>query len=615
MKSSRQYRLWLIVAALMAALFAFAGCGGTGNNVPGTKKTPAVTSSVSVKTPAASPSSPKKTGVAEKLKDGDKPDEKGFSSTGIVKYDPPKKDSFTRDEIQEIKKDGYLAYFYRRKYHPMEIKVVWDSVNTLFPDYSRRQKLQATRSILAYHWVVYRTTFTHNMFKNVAITKKYRSLIKQFAKIHQVPAPMVEGVITWENSGGLTKESWAACVGVGQLSKGAVQVAHSFYDRAVSNLHHNAKMLRKGWLNYQLPMLGYGAQRMLDRAKQLNVRTRHREMAKKQGVKDDRLIPECNVEDAVIYLKLLYHNYNKRIDLAISAYHNGGLNNNDIIRDYLNRRQSNQLGTNARQKEIMAGILEKDLKFVSLWEDSRSRDMLNGLRTVYGNRTTPANRLLSLGDESDIYPWKVAAAYGALNADEKVLQYLVDKYNGLWDVVELSGLRVYDDVEKIRQAIRNHWLVPMPKVYKDKGIAGLKDASAEYRKRNRVYNYYIGPELAGFLIDLSREYRRRTGNYKLKIPIRRALESRILEIYNKDKIPDKSIPHLTGYAVEIDLANADNQPVLYGILKEWYLYDRIYFINRSREKRVTVNPRFGKYYYNVYRDYVIKQRKKKKTKE
>jgi len=140
-----------------------------------------------------------------------------------------KKNSFTKKEIEEISQDGYLSYFYRRKYSKPEVKIVWDAVNKLLPNYSREDKLLATRSILAYHWVVYRTTPTHNMSANVNVTRKYRDLIERYAKLHDIPVEMVEGIITWENSGGISKRSWAACVGVGQLSAGAVHTAHKFY--------------------------------------------------------------------------------------------------------------------------------------------------------------------------------------------------------------------------------------------------------------------------------------------------------------------------------------------------------------------------------------------------
>ncbi|MFP4498949.1 MAG: transglycosylase SLT domain-containing protein [Vulcanimicrobiota bacterium] len=367
---------------------------------------------------------------------------------------PLKTDNFTQKEWREIKQDGYMAYFYRRKYSKEEIMAVWKGVNELCPDYSREEKLLATRSILNYHWVVYRTTPFHNLAANVKVTRKYQHLIDKYSQLHQVPAKMVRGIITWENSGGTTKESWAACAGVGQLSRGAVKTAHEFYIPFVKRSRELADDYYQITRQTGFPLFNALARYHENDSEKFNVAEKHRQLRLKYKVEDERHIPECNLEDAVVYLKLLYNNYNQRMDLAISAYHNGGLNNNDIIRNYIKRNHGLLLDPSVEQTRIVEALDKHKIKFIDLWDDNISRDMLNGLRTVYGHQTNSYNRHLSLGDESDIYPWKIIAAYSILSAPGKTLKRLVKKYEGPWDVAELRGMKVYKTIPEVRQAIK-----------------------------------------------------------------------------------------------------------------------------------------------------------------
>lgn len=526
------------------------------------------------------------------------PDKKAFGNI----IPEIKKVGFTKKEIEEIGRDGYLSYFYRRKYSKPEVKIVWDAVNKLLPRYNREEKLLATRSILAYHWVVYRTTSSHNISANIRVTKKYRDLIKRYAKLHEVPPEMVEGVITWENSGGISKRSWAACVGVGQLSAGAVHTSHRFYVPYVKKEKKLASAYRKLNKSFNFPLLKMTCKKHEENAHLFNVAKRHRKKRIALGVKDGRTIPECNIEDSVIYLKLLYNNYASRMDLAISAYHNGGLNNNDIIGNRLKRLTGGKTGGNMTQKEIISAINQYDLSFIDLWKDNTSRDMLNGLRTVFGHITTPANRRLALGDESDIYPWKVIAGYAALDAPEPVIRGLIEKYRGPWDVAECRGLRTYADYNMIRRGIKSGWLVKLPSLmYKDNGIGNIEGATSSYLKKRKVYNYYVSPEMIGLLHEINDMYRRRTGNNKVKVPLRAALDSRMLERYTPASIPDRYRTHLQGVSVDVDLAKAPYRNKLYRILKELYLGDRIYFVRNGGANRVCINPRYGKYYYEKYR--------------
>jgi hypothetical protein len=505
--------------------------------------------------------------------------------------------------MTEIKRDGYFSYYYRRKYSPEEIRVVWNAVNTLCPNYSKDEKLLATRSILAYHWVVYRTTFTHNMNNNVAVSAKYRDIIRNMSKLHQVPPEMAEAVITWENSGGISRRSWAECVGIGQLSMGAVQTSHLFYEQYLKRHRQEArryKFLHKhtGYGIFQSALNIHQAE--IDK---FGLAEKHKKLRIKYKVDDERLIPECNIEDAVVYLKLLYGNYGQRMDLAISAYHNGGLNNNDIIKDYIKRAAGGIPTADFSQTDIIGAIQKYNISYVSLWNDFRSREMMNGLRTVYGDVTGSHNSHLALGDESDIYPWKVIAAWGALNAKPEVLNGLISKYSGgIWDLVECRGMKVYDSYDAIEEGIRKGFLVRIPKgICSDAGIGKMENMSDDYVKNKKQFNYYTSPEMAGFLLELSEVYRGRTKNPKVRIPLRNALYSKSLETYTQRGLPDRLKPHLMGASVEIALDKAPYRDKLLRILNEFYLHDHIFYTRKDGYNRITLNPRYGKYYYHKYK--------------
>ncbi|MBI2266406.1 MAG: hypothetical protein HYU64_14775 [Armatimonadetes bacterium] len=516
--------------------------------------------------------------------------------------------NFTKAEIAEIKRDGYLSYYHRRKYSTMETRTAWDAVNRLFPQYSKEDRLLAVQSILAYHWVVYHTTRTHHMAANVGVTDKYREMIEELSGFHQVPASMVEGIITWENSGGIARRSYAECVGIGQLSRGAVNVAHEYYAPRVAKLRNLAGFYRKLWETSKIGILEQTWRKLEKEAEAYDVAGRHNKLKKSAKVADERVIPRCNLEDAVIYMKLLYENYGSRNDLAVSAYHNGGTNNNDIIRDYVNRNTGISLGKDAKQKEITGAISDHNIQFVHLWKDSRSRDMLNGLRTVFGEVSGPHNSGDSLGDESDIYPWKVAAAYGALLAPPETLKALIGKYEAEWDVAECRGLRIYESVEEIARARKAGRLVSLPPVVKDAGIGVLKNAPPGYRESRFKYNYLLTPEAAGFLVELSTEYRKRAGNPRLLVPLSAALESRVLEKCPPGSMQERYHSHLQGVSVNIAIEQAPHKEILRRILRELFFHDRIFIIKKQGERRYTVNPRYGKHYLGIYRDSVGRNR-------
>ncbi|MCE1245469.1 MAG: transglycosylase SLT domain-containing protein [Firmicutes bacterium] len=591
-KISNRLSLFLFLFILLCF---FSGCAGKdGTEIPQTDKdeTPSAVSSSSI--PAFS---------EPEASDIKPPDDKKISGNESAIPVIKTKD-FDQAELFEIKRDGYLSYYYRRKYTPVEIKTVWNAINAICPQYSKEEKLQAARSVLAYHWVVYKTTFAHNMNNNVGVTAKYRDLIRETSKLHQIPPEMVEAVITWENSGGVNRRSWAACVGVGQLSMGAVHTAHAFYTPYLRRHKQEAARYKAlyrhlGW-NIFLKALEVH-QVELDK---YDLAEKHKRLRKKLKIDDERLIPECNIEDAVVYLKLLYGNYGNRMDLAISAYHNGGLNNNDILKDYIKRVAGGIPTSELTQTEIIDAIKKYNISYISLWNDYRSREMMNGLRTVFGDVTGAHNGHLALGDESDIYPWKVIAAWGSQNVSTEVLNSIIDRYRGsVWDYVECKGMKIYDSYDSIKEGIDKGRLVRIPKgICSDAGLGKFEGMPADYVSERKKFNYYITPEMAGFLKELSEVYRGRTKNPKVRIPLRNALNSKALETSTGGLVPERMRPHMMGVSVEIALDKAPYRDKLIRILNEFYLHDHIFFARNGDYNRITLNPRFGKYYYQKYMD-------------
>src|SRR5581483_4605327 len=90
---------------------------------------------------------------------------------------------------------------------------------------------------------------------------------------------------------------------------------------------------------------------------------------------------------------------------------------------------------------LYRALRQRHIDFLSVWNDHRCREMLNGLRTMDGDITTDANRREALGDESDIYVWKVSAAYAAFLASPDQLARIESRYQGSQEQAETMGWR------------------------------------------------------------------------------------------------------------------------------------------------------------------------------
>ncbi|MGV8120746.1 MAG: hypothetical protein AB2L14_13385 [Candidatus Xenobiia bacterium LiM19] len=503
-----------------------------------------------------------------------------------------------------------------KKYPLDEIKSVKNAVNTILPALTDEERNQVIMEVLSYHHVVYHETAWHHMDRNVQVCRTYEKLIEEKAALHKVPPAVVKAVITWENSGNTSSISYAACAGLGQMSQGAVDRAH-LYGKDMSRYHMSKAKLFS--FLYKTTGNDFYKREQIENARlaeEFKIAERHRYLAKKAGIDDERLVPECNAEDSVLFLKVLLDMYDDRPDFAIAAYHNGVTNMDDLIIDYMKRWLPWTVGSVRPERSTILQTLDTyKISYLTLWKDRRSREMLNGYRTMDGEITCASNKSEALADESDIYLWKVIAAYGALISPPESIAARIAEYQGRWDVVECRDLPVYRSVEEIRNAIKAGKLVKVPPVVKDLGIGSISGAYPLYDKEMRNLNYYVTPELAGFLYRLSEEIRASTGSRDIKtlsIPVSEALKSKVLHIAPHQSTAEKREhrTHLQGAAFDLPLSGSPCRELLYSIVNHYYLFDRIYLIYEGPWLHVCLNPRFGSEHYHYYCEYKAKKQKR-----
>ncbi|MBM3463910.1 MAG: hypothetical protein FJX76_17585 [Armatimonadetes bacterium] len=441
-----------------------------------------------------------------------------------------------------------LEDFYKQKYPEWQVELALRAVDDNFAHCSKAEREQALHETLAFFHVVFHETRMHHFEQNVWLIKQYHQEIARVCARYNVPFSMAISIMTWENGGHVNTTSWAACVGVGQISQGAVEAAHGYYVEAVRDLKAAAALCRmlaavaKAMLpnDHSLHHLLRAAGKELNQmSATVDLRTRHAKLAKAAGQRDERVVPTCNIEDSVVFMRMLLDAYGGRPDLAISAYHNGISNNDDLLRDYLRRVDPKGATFTYRNRgPLLTAIKRNKITFVTLWNDRRCREMLNGLRTMDGDVTNDGNRSEALGDESDIYVWKCTGALVGYYATERELYALLDRYRGHHDTVETAGFR------------------------------------SEKRVTLKGSKMSVTPELAGYLASVQRRFKQRTG---------KPLPLSVLAAHD-------DLTHAEGIAVDV----ADTQPVLSQILNEDWLFDRIYKRRLPGGLvHVCINPRFG----------------------
>lgn len=456
-------------------------------------------------------------------------------------------------------------------------------ISQVFGDRDVAQQRQMVAEILSFHHVIFHPTEYHDLRNNHKAIRRHKDLLEKLCKRHNVPFFPVLAITSWENSGGSDKVSWADAAGLGQMTWGAVDEAHRYAARKAQALKEEAQ-----WEAYHGKVTNdkaklERAEALRKQAALLNVEQRHRQMAKEANVKDERSLAECNLEDVVLFFDYLLSQYGGRIDHAIGAYHKGVLNQDDIVYDYLRRRDATVLYPQPGDRSSFLGALERlNVTYLDLWNDPRSREMLNGLRTVEGEKTTPGNAHLALGDESDIYPWKVLGSLSALLAGDEYLERAVERYSVPQLAGEVRGLPAFAGEQGRRQGADAGYLVKLPQEY----------WAGDHQDARQAW---VRPELMGYLTHLRDRMSRATGR-DWKLPIV-ALGREV-----KEKTGWEQELHSKGVAARLSVANLDisTRDTLKEFLKQDYLFDRIYLNSGRDELELVVNPRFGHEFMKLY---------------
>lgn len=460
---------------------------------------------------------------------------------------------------------GQLRLYFGQKYSPTEVQAVRQVVNSTLSEYPARDQDQAVAEILAFSDVVYRITKTHRLENNHNAIRRYQDVLKKYCDLYQVPYWPVLAITSWENSGDVGKVSWADAAGLGQMTPGAIDQAHNF----ALELAHRP---------------GVDSARAAELEK---VARRHAYMAKRAHVADERFMPECNVEDVVLFYKFLYEKYGERADHAIGAYHKGLANHDDIIKDFLVRKEGSCPDPLRDRLGFIAAMRRQNVTYITLWNDQRCREMLNGLRTLDGDPTTPYNSSQALGDESDIYPWKVLGSLSGYLQGEQYVASQQQKFSAPQAESEVHGIPKYTEPSQIKNALEVGKLVRLKLPIEDRGVTyNVSDA-------HRELAYAVTPELEGYLYQLTKRWRERTGKQDVKLPIRRLLAVGDLAAGSEDLI---DAVQLRGVTVQLDLSELEKEHrlALENEIKEDYLMDRIYEKSLKNDRLLLcLNPRFG----------------------
>lgn len=475
-------------------------------------------------------------------------------------------------------------YYLHGKYPQDEIDAVADTISTMFKERKPAQQRQMVAEILSFHHVIFHLTDYHDLRRNHKAISSHKELLEKMCKRHGVPFLPVLAITSWENSGGVDKVSWADAAGLGQMTWGAVDEAHRYASRKAAALKEEAQ-----WEKYHGKILKdkkklEKAELLSEKASILNVEQRHRKMAKDAGVRDERAIAECNLEDVVLFFDYLLSQYGGRVDHGIAAYHKGVLNQDDILYDYIRRRDPKVLYPQPGDRSSFLEALERlDVSYLDLWNDPRSREMLNGLRTVEGEPTTRKNKHLALGDESDIYPWKVLGSLSALRAGEAFLEKAVERYSIPQLAGEVRGLPAFRGGEGRRDGANRGYLVEFPVEY---WRGDTKDSRQAW----------VRPELAGYLYHLRDRMSRSLGGAEWRIP------TLALGRDAKDRKSWEQEIHAKGVAVRLSLTgmNIQRRDLLKKLLQQDYLFDRIYLRSGREEHHFVLNPRFGHEFLKLY---------------
>lgn len=486
---------------------------------------------------------------------------------------------------------GTFRAYYLNKYPETERAPVERLLGEVLSHYSPEQQQQAVGEILAFHHVVFHETEWHRLDRNHAAIRSYEEKLREFCELHEVPFLPVLAIVSWENSGGSDRVSSANAAGLGQMTWGAMQEAYNY------SAELSRQSLKKArWQKYMAGVTGdpedmKEARRLAAMAARYDLRTRHKQLARAANVDDVRMLPEANLECVVVFYKFLLDSYGGRVDHAIGAYHKGLTNTDDIIYDYLTRQEEGIAYPDPGDRQPFIDAIERhNVTYLTLWNDRRCRQMLNGLRTVEGEVTSPDNRHMALGDESDLYPWKVLGSLAAYREGEQHVVGLIEKYSGRRDASEVRGIPQFATLQEMKTAAGAGRLIRTRVPMTDQGVAGSAQPSSE---EGRLC-YAVTPELEGYLFSLLLRLRQATEDDRLQLPIQALSEAHVLA--SGDSPNAEQQLHLRGVAFTLVPYRLDrgHEKMLRAILQSDYLDDRIYLTSRSDGSAfICLNPRYG----------------------
>jgi hypothetical protein len=477
-----------------------------------------------------------------------------------------------------------LRNYYLHKYSAEQLESTRAAVALVLPNYNHSDALSARAEMLAFNYVVFHETEYHRLNVNHNTIRPYEALLKRLCHNFDVPLYPVLAIVSWENSGARTKVSWANAAGLGQMTWGAIEQAHASARKIALGLREKAKAHPE-----QAPQL-------LAEADLLNLSDRHQKYARAHHLPDERFSPEANLEDVVMFFKFLLEEYGGDIDLAIVAYHQGVGNMDDILQDYLSRKDPSAPTPDIDRRPFIDALKRWNITYVTLWNDLRSRQMLNGLRTMKGVTTTPDNIGDALGDESDIYLWKVLGSLAGYERGDAFVQKQMALNKAPQAQVEMAGLPIYDSADAIHRALDMGTLVqsrfrPVPD---RKGTPALTGSFVGE-------DTLVTPELEGYLIHLTDRFRVATGNAQASLPLRNLMAVRSLQAGSRSLFTRVQLRGVTAVLVPSRLEDLQHQ-ALARLLTEDFTMDRIYKVSlRDKSQLLCLNPRYGDEFLNYYR--------------
>jgi soluble lytic murein transglycosylase-like protein len=318
------------------------------------------------------------------------------------------------------------------------------------------------------------------------------------------------------------------------------------------------------------------------RARRAAERRRTRLLERRRAV-DDRFDPRAALEGAARYLRIAEERFGRE-DLAVTSYHMGIGNLEDVIATYLSPEP-----VAATTRETVG---ENDLSYVQLYFDS----------SPVRNPATHA-KLTALGDDSRNYLFKVEAAREIirLHRDEpeelaRFVELHARKGSGEEVLRPPDATEAYPDPGALAAAYDDGELVPLPDDAPRLGYRiepGMGELAAELDQEPALYRG-LRPEALATLAYLAGQVRAIAGKgatLTVTSTVRDGEYQRLLTDRNPEATANYSL-HVTGYAfdVERDLGKRRERALVFALdrLRALGVVDWVY---EPAAFHVTVGPR------------------------